>query len=289
VLRRRHLEAAQRRTRIGGGKGPSQEFMAPAAKRAVPSAAANGKNGHTLISDEKFRQLYALAIKLHLMAERNSGPRNRRDAALAGVAADLRDDDVLIAKRQPQIAALLHAGVPEALRSVRSETASSLQEHIIEAMGGAAADRMRKNGRVTVIFLPDAGASAVTQEAQRLAERARLPVLFVEEAPEWLHPSRRARASGDGSSDDMPAIPVDAHDVVAMYRVAHESIARARQSGGPTRILCVENLRKPGSEEEGRGADAAASLEHWLEARGLPAEEWRRQIAAELGENYASR
>jgi hypothetical protein len=263
--------------------------MAQKAKRAVPSAAANGKNGHTLISDEKFRQLYALAIRLHVMGERDGAPRGRRDAALAGVAADLRDDDVLIAKRQPQIAARLHAGVPEALQSVRSESSASLREDIIEAISGAAGDCMRRNGRVTVIFLPDAETAAVTQEAKRMAERARLPVLFVEEAPEWLLSSRRAKGNGDGLSDDMPAIPVDAHDVVAMYRVAHESIARARQGGGPTRILCVEELGEPASEEDARGVDAAASLEHWLRARGLPAEEWRRQIAVELGENSARR
>jgi hypothetical protein len=263
--------------------------MALEAKRVVPPAAANGRNGHTLISDEKFRQLYALAIKLCMMAERDGASRVPRDAALAGVAADLRDDDVLVAQRQPQIATLLHAGIQEALRSVRSETASSLQEHIIEAVGGAAADRLRKNSRVTVIFLPDADAASVMQEANRLAEHARLPVLFVEEAPDWIHSSRRTRKNGDGSTDDLPAIPVDAHDVVAMYRVAHESIARARQGGGPTRILCVEEPRKFGGDDDGRGAEAAASLEHWLHARGLPAEEWRRQIAAELGEKDASR
>ena len=87
----------------------------------------------------------------------------------------------------------------------------------------------------------------------------------------------------------MPAIPVDAEDVVAMYRVAHESIARARQGGGPTRILCVTEQETARSDEQQRGAHAAANLEHWLAARGLPAHEWRQQIAAELGQEGASR
>jgi hypothetical protein len=68
---------------------------------------------------------------------------------------------------------------------------------------------------------------------------------------------------------------VDAHDVIAMYRVAHESIARAREGGGPTRIVCLE-----APLAAGHTADAVADLEGWLIARGLPAHEWRQEILA---------
>jgi Dehydrogenase E1 component len=263
--------------------------MAPEAKRAVPSAAANGKNGHTLISDTKFRQLYALAVKLHLMAEGGDASAGKHEAALAGVVADLRDDDVLIARRQTQIAALLHGGVPKTRGGDAGETGTNANERIIEAVSQSLADRMRKSGRVTVIYLPGAEGAGVLEEAKQLAERARLPVLFVEEAPDWLKPARRSPSGGAAESAWMPAIPVDADDVVAMYRVAHESIARARQGGGPTRILCVTEPAAARSEGQPRSANAAASLEHWLEARGLPAQEWRQEIAVELGQEGASR
>ena len=262
--------------------------MTPEAKRAVPSAAANGKNGHTLISDAKFRQLYALAVKLHLMSEGGDPSATGHEAALAGVVADLRDDDALIAQGEPRIAVLLHGGVPKAQHGKASASASSLSERIIEAVSEAVADRLRKNGRVTVVYLPSAEAAAVLEEAKRMAERARLPILFVEEAPEWLTPARRARSNGTADSNLMPAIPVDADDVVAMYRVAHESIARARQGSGPTRILCVPDPKTDARARQ-RSANAAASLEHWLAARGLPAREWRQQIAVELGQQGASR
>lgn len=261
--------------------------MAPEAKRAVPSAAANGKNGHTLISDAKFRQLYALAVKLHLMVEGGGASPAGNEAALAGVVADLRNDDVLIARQQAQIAALLHGDVPNALSGDVKETGPCANERIIDAVSKSLADRMRKNGRVTVIYLPGADA-ALLEEAKQLAERARLPVLFVEEAGDWLKPARRPRSNGVDESAWLPAIPVAADDVVAMYRVAHESIARARRGGGPTRILCVTEPNASGSETEPRSANAAASLEHWLAARGLPAQEWRRQIAAELSQAGAS-
>jgi Dehydrogenase E1 component len=263
--------------------------MATEAKRAVPLAAANGKNGHTLISDAKFRQLYALAVKLHLMAESGDASSAGHEAALAGVVADLHDDDVLIAWRPLQIAALLHGGLPESVSGAPDEIGSSLSDRVIEAVSKSAADRIRRNGRVTVVCLPGAESAAVMEEAKQVAERARLPMLFVEEAREWLTSTRRSSSNAVVDSAYMPAIPVDADDVVAMYRVAHESIARARQGGGPTRILCVTEPETARSEEQPRSANAAASLEHWLAARGLPAQEWRQQIAVELSQEGTSR
>jgi hypothetical protein len=263
--------------------------MAPEAKKAVPSAAANGKNGHTLISDAKFRQLYVLAVKLHWMAEKGDASAAGHEAALAGVVADLRDDDVLIARREPQIAMLLHGDAAKTLNGAAPQHSPGLNERLIAAMSHAVADRMRKNGRVTVVYLPGPEVAAVLNEAKQLAEQARLPVLFVEEAPDWLTPSPRSRSNESAESTYMPAIPVDADDVVAVYRVAHESIARARQGGGPTRILCVTEPETASHAEPQRSANAAASLERWLAVRGLPAQEWRQQIAVELGQEGARR
>ncbi len=38
--------------------------------------------------------------------------------------------------------------------------------------------------------------------------------------------------------NDIPSIPVDGLDLAAVYRVAHESVLRARRGGGPTLIEC---------------------------------------------------
>jgi TPP-dependent pyruvate/acetoin dehydrogenase alpha subunit len=85
---------------------------------------------------------------------------------------------------------------------------------------------------------------------------------------------------------EMPEIPVDTQDVVAMYRVAHESIARAREGGGPTRIVGVRwavTVRgRKGASVKAESEDAVTRLEQWLTARGLPAQEWRREIVAEF-------
>ncbi|HSY02698.1 MAG TPA: thiamine pyrophosphate-dependent enzyme [Acidobacteriaceae bacterium] len=249
--------------------------MAIQAKTAVPSAAANGKNGHSLISDAKFRQLYGLALRLQLFAQRGavgskpSATIRDHAAALAGVSADLHEGDALLAEHPSRVWDVLRGDLKV---NVTSPEGKAIEPQIIEALSRAAGDRLRRNGHVTVLFFPGGVAQSFVAEAHAMASGAKLPVLFVEEGVEGARPKTRASAS---VKSEMPAIPVDVHDVIAMYRVAHESIARAREGSGPTRIVCLE-----APAALGHTADAVADLERWLEARGLPAHEWRQEIVA---------
>jgi pyruvate dehydrogenase E1 component alpha subunit len=225
------------------------------------SRVASGKHGHTLISDAKFRRLYALALQ-----QTRNASGGGLSAAMAAVTADLRSDDVVV----PQ------------------ERAASAEftERVIAALSGAAADRLRKNGRLTVIVCKgpaaNPGSAPILREAHQLADEAKLPVLFVED---WRKADQTGAAEKKASAPlpqrigAMPAIPVDAADVIAIYRVAHESMERAREGNGPTRIQCV---RWPGASMSDNSGDAVGHLEQWLEARGLPAKAWRREILAEL-------
>jgi pyruvate dehydrogenase E1 component alpha subunit len=95
-----------------------------------------------------------------------------------------------------------------------------------------------------------------------------------------------------------PAIAVDGNDVVAVYRVATESIARARRGGGPTLITCkICTESKPGALRGHSGADPVNShtreaaelwkagdpihkMELYLTQKGLFREEWKREIVA---------
>jgi hypothetical protein len=249
--------------------------MAIQAKTAVPSAAANGKNGHSLISDAKFRQLYGLALRLQLLARggsvksRPSATIRDHAAALAGVSADLHEGDALLAEHPSRVWDVLRGDLKV---NVTSPEGNALEPQIIDALSRAARDRLRRNGHVTVLFFPEDAAQTLIAEAHAMASGARLPVLFVEEGVETARPKQRAAAI---VKYEMPVIPVDVHDVIAMYRVAHESIARAREGTGPTRIVCLEAPAVPGHT-----ADAVADLERWLEARGLPAHAWRQEIVA---------
>ncbi len=217
------------------------------------SRVASGKHGHTLISDAKFRRLYALALE---HAKDANG--DELSAAMAAVAADLRSGDVVVQE---------------------GRLGTEFCECVIAAMCDAVADRMRKNGRLTVIASARAGSDPILREAHQVADEAKLPVLFVED---------RRTSDSDGATQKrnsaplpqrigaMPSIPVDAEDVIAIYRVAHESMVRAREGGGPTRIQCV------GWAATDNSGDAVGHLEQWLEARGLPAQAWRREILSEL-------
>ena len=250
--------------------------MAIEAGNRVPSAAAHGKHGHSLISSGKFRQLYALALQLQLVGEHDSGWLRGRGAVLAGVAADLRSDDTVVAE---------HAGSRDDIvrgQVRRNMDPRSIEERVIEALGQAVGDRMRKTGRVTAIFLDRGQNGKIMQEARALAIDARLPVLLVEYSAAKKPPAGKKKKP---AALEYPSIPVDTQDVIALYRVAHESITRARDGGGPTHIVGVR--WQPAVKSGQRSAkvkteDAVTHLEQWLMARGLPAAEWRQEIVAEF-------
>jgi TPP-dependent pyruvate/acetoin dehydrogenase alpha subunit len=289
------LDVTVAHPRIERPQGLSKQMTIEARNR-VPSAAANGKNGHSLISDAKFRRLYELALKLHLAGER-TGERTGnglvwlrgREAVFAGVAADLRDGDVVVAEYTSSVEEIARGHVP-----VRVDR-RSFEERVIEALSDAVGDRMRKTGRITAVFLDGAGGE-LFEEARRLANAAKLPVLFVEEQQK----ARGANGKKKQPAFEYPSIPVDTQDVIAMYRVAHESITRARDGGGPTHIVGVRwklaaSGQKRGAKAAGGNAsgDAVEHLEQWLIARGLPVQEWRREIVAEFeanarGQRFAS-
>ncbi len=238
--------------------------MTNQAKSRIASAAANGKHGHTLISDGKFRQLYELTLRLR-GAERGCG------AVLSAVAADLRADDGVVRENGSAAQALWLDARAE---GERAGEAIPFAEQLRQTLEQARADRERKNGRVSVVLCHR---TAALHEAWTKAGRGKLPVIFVE----LLSAETTGGGERKGSEPDenaLPAIPVDAQDVVALYRVAHESIARARSGSGPTRMLCANWPARLGATD-----DALAHLEHWLEARGLPAHEWRRETGMEPG------
>jgi len=241
--------------------------MATQASSRVPSAAAKGKHGHSLISDAKFRELYELTLRLRLgtrLANGHGPSLAGRAAALAAVGAELRSGDTLVADEPVPLAIHL------------TETATPFAERVIAAIARATADRLKKNARVTVVFCSGA---ELLREARVLAGAAKLPVLFVEDASAAANdPKSPVRRKAAPAADLPITIPVDAHDVIALYRVAHESIVRAREGSGPTRILCM-----PWPSRNEAAEDAVEHLEHWLEARGLPAQAWRSEILAEAG------
>ena len=252
------------------------EQMAIETGTRVTSATAHGKHGHSLISDAKFRQLYELALKMQRAGEREERMRGR-EAAMAAVTADLQRSDAVVAEFAGSVDDIGRGHV-----TVRMER-RSFEERVIEALSDAVCDRMRKTGRITAIFFDGTANSRVMQEARALAIAAKLPVLLVEHLPARGRRDRSKKKGKKPAALEYPSIPVEAQDVIAMYRAAHESIARAREGGGPTHIVSVRwQLAADESRRARKSRNAVEHLEEWLMARGLPAQEWRREIVAEF-------
>jgi pyruvate dehydrogenase E1 component alpha subunit len=90
----------------------------------------------------------------------------------------------------------------------------------------------------------------------------------------------------------MPTIPVDANDAIAIYRVAQESIRRARQGGGPTLIRCqpyrIEaSTRAPVARKFEKEQDALSKLEGHLAAQGLLTRNLRTRVLREFSAKFA--
>ncbi len=112
------------------------------------------------------------------------------------------------------------------------------------ATGAALANKMvLKNDRVSVVFFGDGASNRGTfHEAMNVASAWHLPVIFVNEMNCWASTTPyRTTCNVENISDraagyHVPGVVVDGQDVFAVYEVAKEAVARARNGEGPTFI-----------------------------------------------------
>jgi TPP-dependent pyruvate/acetoin dehydrogenase alpha subunit len=246
-----------------------------------------------------------------------------QEASTVGVALDLRGDDMVSPSPGDFIANFIK-GVPlretlsqisargdrarknQTLASSRSDrsvpppgtAASSVAAQLSIATGVAFAYGMQKAGNVVITFCADASlGGSVGEEALTFAGAHRLPILYVLQKNPGAE-SRKSKVrkgakeiSRTTDSYGFPAIPVDGNDVVAVYRVAHEAIKRARHGGGPTLIQCerrplVSSSKTRGGRHAGAGeiasldneSDPIAVMERYLTGKELFSAEWKEQL-----------
>jgi TPP-dependent pyruvate/acetoin dehydrogenase alpha subunit len=85
----------------------------------------------------------------------------------------------------------------------------------------------------------------------------------------------------------VPGIPVDANDAVALYRVAQESIGRARIGGGAALMECVPFVLKGTTAKSARTGDAIAGLENYLLQRKVATGIWMEREAKGFAKRVA--
>lgn len=228
-----------------------------------------------LISDDSLRQMYAAMLKCRRFAERRNRSSLGLEAAVVGTTFDLLPQDLLVTAARDSSGPIAR-GVPyEALASgskskeVRRAEAC-LRQGVLAmaadtwsvAVGSAFAERRRETRGVTVALSEQWNEGPLCTAAEH-----RLAVLFV-----LISQGEEVRPA---EVNGLPVIPVDCKDVVAVYRVAHESLTRARQGGGPTVIDCRVS---PCTAEMESSQCAVAHMEQYLERKGLFSVAWKREI-----------
>ena len=240
-----------------------------------------------------------------------------REAAIAGITVDLMPGDTLSVARPYSVSGFVK-GLPltdafsalvttanghgparsakngegkSAVHVIPATVNHAAQLHI--ACGVALACKIAKNHGVAVAFCED-GAESLEgwRDTLAFAGRHDLPILFVHQSSagqEQKDVSDLGRDEGGGHNTQawgVPAITVDGIDAVAVYRVASESIARARLGRGPTLIECgVYRLHDPSGNHLRNGRrpeahDPIPAMEIYLTRKGLYSEKLRRQTAA---------
>jgi len=144
--------------------------------------------------------------------------------------------------------------------------------HLPVAAGAAWSAQYRGSGQVAVCFFGDGATNiGAFHEALNFAVVWKLPVVFVCENNQYMeytpirsvtaveHPAAdRARAYG------LEPILVDGNDGDAVYRVARESIGKARAGGGPSLIEAKTYRHSGHSRADPAKYRPTGELEEWL-------------------------
>jgi TPP-dependent pyruvate/acetoin dehydrogenase alpha subunit len=252
----------------------------------MPVKAAGG----SLISDDKLKQLYASMLRSRMLAEYARGLRKGRAAAFyrasmgqeaitTGCAIDLRGEDRIVDTVAPQASpAALVKGVP--LREMVAELGArasrvAAPEQPLKCVTDAALANKEKNSNVVVVFA-SAAAGAGWGGALKVAAARGLPIIFVVENNPWGGKDSelgKVKTPRKG----LTRITVDGNDVVAVYRVAYESLERVRQGGGPV-LIEGRRYRQDGQEPVRSERDPLSHMEQYLGAKGLFSSRWKEQL-----------
>jgi acetoin:2,6-dichlorophenolindophenol oxidoreductase subunit alpha len=233
------------------------------------------------------------------------------EATLAGITADLRLDDTVSAPGNRLLLSVIDGiSLKEVLGSIadpvnghglsvsgqnwnlrpeknghsaRIASDRSLKLDFSAATEAAEAHKAANDGKIALAFFKDPGASDLRGKRLKLVSSRNLPmVLFChyssEGHQERFLPSReRITVANDALAFGVARIAVDARDVLAVYRVASESISRARQRRGPTLIECIDQGPHARARISGP-ADPVRAMESYLRKKRILTSALNQQI-----------
>lgn len=260
-----------------------------------------------LVNNKKLRQMYAAMVGARILDEYVAGRKGKRkkseqidstrgeeacrvSTAIELIPGDLVSDDRVgvamdfiagaTASSLLRRVAFQSNGQERKTRSVTTKGAAQMPwiedvgERLRMAEGAALAFKALKIPSLVVCYVRDGEvASGVWRRVLGIASKFELPILFVV-LPGTGNGKRKS--AGDvrtqAHSCRVPCIPVDASDAVALYRVAQESIGRARGDGGPVVIQCVAYKRE-GRQKANEG-DPILQMKSFMLGRKVCSEAW---------------
>lgn len=202
--------------------------MPSAIRKPAHDAVVAGKHGAPLISDAKLVNLHAMLLRASgaaIQAAGASAAKIKFPAVYAALLADLAPHDRIT------------ADIPLNLKPFGIDATLEVSPSV--ATGLAIGLQQQQPGALVIAFTRSDRLNADEfRETLRTAARYHAPVLYA------LLPASSTTNAFDWSArairEDVPCIPVDAHDAVALYRVAQETMQRARHQGGPSVIDCKQ-------------------------------------------------
>jgi pyruvate dehydrogenase E1 component alpha subunit len=259
-------------------------------KTAAPAAGTLPvQNGFSLISNDKLIALYAHLIQSRMLEESarillqassfNPGIHGAlgHEASVVGAAIDLGPEDTIAPSHLVCTASLLQGvSLQRVLSRISAGPARTRRVSLKRILAAAETNRKKKNGKIVVAFAAeDASTQDDWHEAMRTARTRKLPMIFVSHLH---HPGKFESAAVHAEVEDValktrefhfPVIPVDGNDVVAVYRVASESITHARLLHSATLIEC----------HLWDGDDPILKMQQYLKRKGLYSLKLKRNIA----------
>ncbi len=272
---------------------------------------AGSSTGGSLIDDAKLKQLYATMLRCRLLTERARAVRRSepllnaslgQEAIATGCAIDLRPEDTVAVASHQSIASLVKgvalSDVVAQMYARRSSTgglihniispASSDLGTLFEAAGKVAlANKRDDKGNVVVVFTGVASTALEDwHQALRMAARRSLPIIFVVENNPWVETAARARNGLrklplKTQMDGVTSITVDGNDVVAVYRVAYESLERVRRGGGAV-LIEAKPCRQHGQVLSNTERDPLTHMEQYLKAKKLFTTRWKKGLVQQF-------
>lgn len=140
------------------------------------------------------------------------------------------------------------------------------------AAGAGLSIKLRRTTQVVACFFGEGASNQGTfHEGINMASTWALPVLFVCENNLYAMGTRQSRVMNIANVADraaaygIPGKAVDGNDVLAVYEVAREAVARARREEGPTLIECKTYRQKGHSRFDPATYRPEDEVKRWLE------------------------